>query len=92
MAYVAQQLQRLITHRCELVHESTQRKNKLIALLNQLFPEFPQVMKKPNVTAALMIRAKYSITQAIVSASLKDLHECTALVGIPQSSENGASC
>lgn len=45
----AKQLRGLIRHRYELMQESTQRKNKLTSLCDQLFPELTQVFKNPNL-------------------------------------------
>ena len=36
----AAQLKGLVRHRYELVREATQRKNKLIAICDEIFPEF----------------------------------------------------
>src|SRR5262249_46483609 len=44
----AVQLKGLIQHRYELTRESTQRKNKLTAICDELFPEFTQVFHDPN--------------------------------------------
>ncbi len=49
----AAQLKGLMRHRYELVNESTQRKNKLTALCDELFPELTQVFKDPNLPTAL---------------------------------------
>src|ERR671934_108481 len=42
---VAQELRRLVVHRAELAREVTRRKNKLTAIMDQLFPEFSEVFK-----------------------------------------------
>src|SRR5215813_6634409 len=44
----AQQLKGWMRHRYELVRECTQRKNKLTAICDELFPEFTTVFKDPN--------------------------------------------
>src|SRR6266849_8743071 len=47
------QLKGLIRHRYELVREVTQRKNKLTALCDELFPEFTAIFHNPNLPTAL---------------------------------------
>jgi transposase len=71
----AAQLKGLIRHRYELVHEATQRKNKLIAICDELFPEFTVVFKDPNLPIALDLREKFPTPQAVASASLPALRE-----------------
>src|SRR5260370_39031294 len=55
----ALQLKGGIRHRYELMHESTQRKNKLTAISYELFPEFTWVLKDPNGMAALALREHF---------------------------------
>jgi transposase len=71
----AAQLKGLMRHRYELVNESTQRKNKLTAICDELFPEFTQVFKNPNLTIALNLRAKFPTPHAVATASLIALRE-----------------
>lgn len=75
----------LIRHRYELSHESTQRKNKLIAITDELFPEFTQVLKDPTSTTALALRERYPTPHAIATASLEDL--CKTRAGTRPSRE-----
>jgi transposase len=70
---VARELHRLVQHRAELVRETTRRKNKLTSILDQLFPEFTQVLKNPNGETALAIRAAYPTPHAIATATLPAL-------------------
>ena len=42
----AAQLKSFMRHRYELVNEATQRKNKLTAICNELFPELTQILMK----------------------------------------------
>jgi transposase len=70
---VAAHLRGLTQHRAELVRESTQRRNKLTSICDQLFPEFTQVCKDPNKPTALAIRASYPTADAIATAMLSDL-------------------
>jgi len=39
----------MVRHRYELIAESTQRKNKLTAVCDELFPELTHIMKDPNL-------------------------------------------
>src|SRR5215471_10355790 len=55
----AAQLKGLIRHRYELVREATQRKNKLTAICDELFPELVRVVKDPNALVALTLREQY---------------------------------
>jgi hypothetical protein len=56
-----------------LIHESTQRKNKLTALCDQLFPEFTQVFRDPNSSAGLAVRVLFPTAQAVAQADLAQL-------------------
>ncbi|WP_157508236.1 IS110 family transposase [Ktedonobacter racemifer] len=69
----AAQLRGLIRHRYERVREATQRKNKLIAICDELFPEFTQVLKDPNLPPALAIRERFPTPAALATASLSTL-------------------
>jgi transposase len=71
----AAQLKGLIRHRYELIRESTQRKNKLTALCDELFPELTRVVTDPNALVALALREKYPIPQALATASLTTLQQ-----------------
>ena len=69
----ALQLKGWIRHRYELVQESTQRKNKLTAICDELFPEFTQVLKYPHLPTALAIREHFPTPQALAIAPLAAL-------------------
>jgi transposase len=71
----ASQLRGLIQHRYELSHEKTQRRNKLTAICDELFPEFTQVFKDPNGETALCYREKFPTPHALATASLSALRE-----------------
>ncbi len=71
----AAQLKGLMRHRYELANEATQRKNKLTAICDELFPEFTQVLKNPNLTIALDLREKFPTPHAVATASLIALRE-----------------
>lgn len=66
-------LKGLVRHRYELSHEAAQRKNKLIAICDELFPEFTQVFKNPNFPSALTIREQFPTPHAIATASFSAL-------------------
>lgn len=78
-------LRGLIRHRYELSHDSTQRKNKLIAITDELFPEFTQVLKDPTSPTALALRERFPTPHAIATASLEEL--CKARVRVHPSRE-----
>lgn len=69
----AAQLKGLIGHRHELVHESTQRKNQLTAICDQLCPEFTQIFRDPNAAAALAVRKRFPTALALAVADLDEL-------------------
>lgn len=69
------QLKGLVRHRYELVQESTQRKNKLIAICDELFPEMTQVLKNPNLPTALAIREHFPTPQILATASFTALQK-----------------
>lgn len=71
----AAQLKGLMRHRYELVNESTQRKNKLTAICDELFPELTQVFKNPNLPTALDLREKFPTPHTVAMASLTALRE-----------------
>src|SRR5262249_6245370 len=70
----AAELRGIVRHRSELIGESTQCKNKLTAICDELFPELTQVLRNPNSPTALALRAKFPTPQALAAASLADLH------------------
>ncbi len=70
---VALQLQGWMRHRYELVQECTRRKNKLIAICDELFPEFTQVLKDPNLPTALRLREHFPTPQALATAPFSAL-------------------
>jgi hypothetical protein len=66
-------LKGLIRHRYELTRESTQRKNKLTAICDELFPELTRVFKNPNLPVALSVRESFPAPHAVATASLEML-------------------
>lgn len=82
----AAELRSMVRHRYELMAEYVQRKNKLIALCDEIFPEFTQVCKDPNLPSALAIREHFPTPTAVATASLNALKE--ACVGNHPSDAN----
>jgi transposase len=66
-------LTRWMHHRYELSRECTRRKNKLVAICDELFPEFTQVLRDPNVPMALAIREHFPTPHAIAIAPFSAL-------------------
>ncbi len=56
-----------------LRHMSTQYRNKLTAICDQLFPELVQVFHDPNLPTALTMRSAFSTPHAVAIAPLNDL-------------------
>jgi transposase len=71
----ATQLKGLVRHRYELSQQSTQLRNKLTAICDEIFPEFTKVFLDPNREMALTFREKFPTPQAIATASLSSLRE-----------------
>jgi transposase len=69
----ALQLRGWTRHRYELSQECAQRKNKLIAICDELFPEFTHIFHDPNLAMALAIREKFPTPHAIATAPLTAL-------------------
>jgi transposase len=71
----AAQLRGMVPHRQELITESTQRKNKLTAICDELFPEWTHIFRDPNGPTALVFRERFPTPAAIPTASLSALQE-----------------
>jgi transposase len=69
------QLKGLIRHHYELIRESIQRKNKLTALCDELFPELTRIVKDPNALVALTLREQFPTPLSLATASLTFLQE-----------------
>src|SRR5207247_9503983 len=69
----AVQLRGLTRHRYELSQEANQRRNKLTAICDELFPEFTQVFHDPNAASALLYREHFPTPHALATAGLPDL-------------------
>jgi transposase len=71
----ALQLKRWMRHRYELSQEGARRKNKLIAICDEIFPEFTQVFHDPTLPMALAFRERFPTPHALATASLTALRE-----------------
>jgi transposase len=69
----AAQLRSLMQHRYELSHTSTQYRNKLTAICDELFPELLQIFHDPNLPTALLFREQFPTPHAVATASLAAL-------------------
>jgi hypothetical protein len=63
----------MIHHRDELIRERTQRKNKLTAICDELFPELTRIYENPNSAAALALRTAFPTPATLATASLSAL-------------------
>jgi transposase len=71
----AASLRGMVRHHYELVRESTQRKNKLTAICDELFPEFTRLLRNPNLPTALALRSRFPTPAELAMASLEELRE-----------------
>lgn len=69
----AAQLQSVMRHRYELGHMSTQYRNKLTAICDELFPELVKIFRDPNLPTALAFREAFPTPHAVALASLNEL-------------------
>ena len=65
----AAQLRGMVHHHAELVSESTQRKNKLTSICDELFPEFPRLLRNPNLPTALALRSRFPTPAQLAQAT-----------------------
>jgi transposase len=71
----AASLRGMVQHHYELVAESTQRKNKLTAICDELFPEFTRLLRNPNLPTALALRERFPTPADLAAASFGELRE-----------------
>lgn len=71
----AAQLRGMVHHHAEIVTESTQRKNKLTSICDELFPEFTRLLRNPNLPTALALRSRFPTPALLVQASFAELRE-----------------
>ncbi len=69
-------LRTLVQRRSELTSDMTARKNKLIAICDETFPELTTIFADPNGATALIIREKFPMPVDIVAASIDELLAC----------------
>jgi transposase len=69
----AAQLLGMVHHREELSTEQTQRKNKLTAICDEVFPELTEIYKDPNSPSARALRIAFPTPAAVAPASLSAL-------------------
>src|SRR6266516_5314937 len=63
----------MVHHHAELVSESTQRKNKLTSICDELFPEFPRLLRNPNLPTALALRSRFPTPAELAAATFWEL-------------------
>lgn len=66
-------LRSLVRRRYELSRDIRQRCNKLIAIIDEMFPEFVQIFKNPCLPNALNVRVAFPTPALIAEAQLDDL-------------------
>ncbi len=71
----AAHLRGMVQHHAELVQESTQRKNKLTSICDELFPEFTHLLRNPNLSTALALRSRFPTPAALAAATFWELRE-----------------
>lgn len=71
----AASLRGMVRHHYELVRESTQRKNKLTAICDELLPEFTRLLRNPNLDAALALRSRFPTPAELAMASVEELRQ-----------------
>jgi hypothetical protein len=71
----AASLRGMVRHHYELVRESTQRKNKLTSICDELFPEFTRLLRNPNLPTALALRSRFPTPAELAMASFEELRE-----------------
>jgi Transposase and inactivated derivatives len=66
----------LVQRRADLAKEATRYKNSLIAISDELFPEFTQIFRDPVGPVALNVREAYLTPAEMVGAPLDALKAC----------------
>lgn len=70
---LSRQLRGLVQSRYELSQDIVRRKNRLTAILDELFPELTQIYADPNSPSALKLRDQFPTPTAIANATLEQL-------------------
>lgn len=73
---IAATLRVLCRRRYELMQATTRTTNKLTAILDQLFPEFTEIIKNGCGETALNIRERFGTPTAIASADFSEIKAC----------------
>ncbi len=71
----AAQLRGMVQHSAELVRESTQRKNRLTSICDELFPELSRLLRNPNLPTALALRSRFPTPREMAAATFWELRE-----------------
>jgi transposase len=69
----AASLRGMVRHHYELVAESTERKNKLTAICDELFPEFTRLLRNPNLPTALALRERFPTPADMAAATFWEM-------------------
>lgn len=70
---IAMKVQGLAIRHAEVSVDIARRKNKLTAIIDEVFPELVQVYKDTNAPSALALREAYPLPQDVVTSSLDAL-------------------
>lgn len=71
----AAQLRGMVQHHGDLVVESTQRKNRLTSICDELFPELTHLLRNPNLPTALALRSRFPTPSLLALATFAELRE-----------------
>lgn len=82
-------LRTLMRRRYELERTATSRKNQLIAICDELFPEMSQIIKNPGNPTALGIRLAFPTPATIAAADTKDLIASRGRSSLPSNANMG---
>jgi transposase len=69
----ARALRPLVTHRYELTQATTRSENRLISIMDEVFPELADLWKDVNSISMLHLRERYPTPESVVSATLEEL-------------------
>lgn len=67
------QLCGIVRHHYELIAESTERKNKLTVICDELFPELTRLLRNPNLPTALALRERFPTPADLAAATFWEL-------------------
>jgi transposase len=72
---IARRLATPVRRHHELGQQVTRAKNRLIAICDEIFPEFTEVFRDPNAMIALELRSLFGTPAVIAAASLEELRQ-----------------